>query len=557
MDSSSSCDPETSLSNMTNKCLNLDKDTEINKSLSNLTAKYNTTRKNMNVFSCMDNSRNPTCKDRGHLNLGNKNVGDNFSSLTIEKPNYLSSSDDECDTGFPGLSLAMLASKHSSLKVSHSSQSKRSEQDMLVNSSEDEYSDTGFIGSLVALAAKHKGIQNTSSKSNVTSDLSDVKQSMTEFPDIKNTMVKLPAHSKISNEKSLTVSSCQEDLSSKVSEGSEKGDLALKPRYISASFSDDSDSDESFTLGGLALKHARTASQSESGSTDDKSLFKPKELQRVVNFHRHYSKSESDQFAVTQMDTGNTTNEVIRNESSTSLGSLKGNDSSKQNFEFFLGFNIPHSFQSKHMGLTSSLGSVQAPQVNLNSSFSDPDVSIKENKLDKSSFHQRDLWNDSIVSPSKGIGGIGGINLSCAIKSSSSTNVTQDVDTDVQVEPMDEEIVTLLDNMNVDEDIDVNKSKKSTPNEIKDKKDDCCLDARYILKVKSKLKTIKCSSFGKVVCKQWKPLKMPYIRREEIKSCVLPFKFTSPSPDDVMAGFLDRRPQSSLLEQNNKFENKP
>lgn len=558
MDPSSSFDPETGLCSLAKKCLNLNKDTKKEASLSNLTAKYNSTRKNVNVFGCTANSKISTFKDCGHLNLGNKALGDGFSSSIVEKPNYPSSSDDESDTG---LTWAALAAKHKSPIVSiNSSQVKNPEQDMLDVSSEDEYSDTRFSGSLQALAAKHKAIQNPGPMSDVSSCLTEVRKGTIKVPDIKLSKVNLPAPDKISKEKSLTVTSCREGLSSKVSEESEKSADELNPRYISACFLDDSDSDDPFTLNGLALKHARTVSQSESGSVDDKSHFKPKELQRVSNFHRHYSKSESDQFAVTQMDSENISNKEFRNESSTSLGSLKGNDSPKRDFKFSLGCSIPQSFKSKHMGLTSSLGSDQIPQANLNSSFSDPDVSIKGRRLDKISF-QHDLWNNSSVmvpgSPFRDIGGMGGINLACAIKSSSSTNITQEDDNDPQNEQMDEGIVTLLDNMSVDEDVDANKSNNITSVVIRDKKDKCCLDSRYILKVKSKLRTMKCSSFGKVVCKQWRPLDIPYIRREEIITRVVPFKFTSPSPDDVMAGFRDRRLQSSSQqEQHDNSENK-
>lgn len=554
MDSSSSFDPEASLCSLAKNCLNLDKDTKKETSLSNLTAKYNSTRKNVNVFGCTANSKISTFKDCGHLNLGNKALGDGI----VEKPKYLSSSDEDSDTG---LSLVALAAKHKSPVVSiNSSQVKNPEHDMLDISSEDEYSDTGFLGSLVALAAKHKGVQNPGPVSDVSSCLTEVRKDTIKVPDMKLTKVTLPACDKVSEENTLTITSSREGLSSKVSVESEKSAEEFNPSYISACFSDGSDSDDSFSLSGLALKHARTVSHSESGSTDDKSHLKPKELQRVANFHRHYSKSESDQFAVAQMDSENIINNEFRNESSTSLGSLKGNDSPKRDFEFSLGCSIPHSFKSKHMGLTSSLSSVQIPPANLNSSFSDPDVSVKERRLNKISF-QHDLWNDSSVvvpvSPCIDIGGMGGINLACAIKSLSSSNITRGGDNDPQNEQMDEEIVTLLDNMSVDEDVDANKSSVSTYVVARDKKDKCCLDSRYVLKVKTKLRTTKCSSFGKVVCKQWRSLDMPYIRREEIKTRVVPFMFSSPSPDDVMAGFRDRRLQSSSQqEQLDNSENK-
>lgn len=531
MDSSSSFDPETSLCSLAKNCLNLDKDTKKEASLSNLTAKYNSTKKNVNVFGCTANSKISTFKDCGHFNLGNKALGDGYSNSTVEKPKYSSSSDDESDTG---LSLVALAAKHKSSIVSiNSSQAK--DPDILYNSSEDEYSDTGFIGSLAALAAKHKGIQNPGPMSNVSACLAEVGKDTIKVPDMKCTMENSPSHDKISEEQTKTVPSCR-GLSSKFSEESEKSAEKLNQRYISACFSDDSDSDDSFSLSGLALKHARTISHSESGSADDKSHVKPKELQRVANIHRHYSKSESDQFAVARTDSEN----IARNESSTSLGSLKGNDYPKRDFEFSLGCSIPHSFKSKHMGLTSSLVSVQTPQANLNSSFSDPDVSVKERRLDKISLKAY-LCNDSSivvpVSSSRDIGGIGGINLACAIKSPSITNITLGVDNDPLNEQMDEEIVTLLDNMSVDEDVDANKTSVNSSIMIQDKKDACYLDSRFVLKVKTKLRTMKCSSFGKVVCKQWRQLDMPYIRREEIKTRVVPFKFNSPSPDDVMAGF--------------------
>lgn len=554
MDSSSSFDPEASLCRLTKNCLNLDKDTKKEASLSNLTAKYNSTRKNVNVFGCTANSKISTFKDCGHLKLGNKALGDGFSNSIPEKPKYLSSSDEESDTNS---SLLALAAKHKSPIVSinrhvNRPEVKNPELDTLDISSEDDYSDTGFSGSLLALAAKHKGIQNPGPASDISSCLTEVRKDTIEVPDIKLTKVTLPAHDKILEENTLIITSSREGLSSKVNVESEKSIEEFNPRYISACFSDGSDSDDSFSLNGLALKHARTVSHSESGSTNDKSHFKPKELQRVANFHRHYSKSESDQFAVAQMDSENISNKEFRNESSTSLGSLKGNDSLKLDFEFSLGCSIPHSFRSKHMGLTSSLSSVQIPQANLNSSFSDPDVSVKKRRLDKISF-QHDLWNDSSVvvpvSPSRDTGGMGGINLACAIKSSSSTNTRLGDEDNPQTDQMDEEIITLLDNMSVDEDVDANKSSVSTSVVVMDKKDECCLDSRYVLKVKTKLRTTKCSSFGKVVCKQWRRLDMPYIRREEIKTRVVPFMFTSPSPDDVMAGFLDRRLQSSLQQE--------
>lgn len=538
MDSSSSFDPEASLCRLAKNCLNLDKDTKKEASLSNLTAKYNSTRKNVNVFGCTANSKISTFKDCGHLKLGNKALGDGFNNSIPEKPKYLSSSDEESDTNS---SLLALAAKHKSPIVSinrhdNSSQVKNPEHDMLDISSEDDYSDTGFSGSLLALATKHKGIQNPGPASDVSSCLTEVRKDTIKVPDMKLTKVTLPAHDKILEENTLIITSSREGLSSKVSVESEKSVEEFNLRYISACFSDGSDSDDSFSLNGLALKHARTVSHSKSGSTNDKSHFKPKELQRVANFHRHYSKSESDQFGVAQMDSENI--------SSTSLGSLKGNDSLKLDFEFSLGCSIPHSFKSKHMGSTSSLGSVQIPQANLNNSFSYPNVSVKERRLDQISF-QHDLWNDSSgvvpVSPYRGTGGMGGINLVCAIKSSSSTNITQGDEDNLQTDQMDEEIVTLLDNMSVDEDVDANKSSVSTSVVVMDKKDECCLDSRYVLKVKTKLRTTKCSSFGKVVCKHWRRLDIPYIRREEIKTRVVPFMFTSPSPDDVMAGFRGRR----------------
>lgn len=561
MDSSSSFDPEASLCGLTKNCLNLDKDTKKEASLSNLTAKYNSTRKNVNVFGCTANSKISTFKDCGHLKIGNKALGDGFSNSIPEKPKYLSSSDEESDTNS---SLQALAAKHKSPIVSinrhvNSSQVKNPEHDMLDISSEDDYSDSGFSGSFLAQAqSAYKGTQNPGPASDVS--LFEVRKDTIKVPDMKLTKVTLPAHDKILEEKTLIITSSREGLSSKVSVESEKSVEEFNPRYISACFSDGSDSDDLFLLDRHALKHARTVSHSESGSTNDKSHFKPKELQRVANFHRHYSKSESDQFAVAQMDSENISNKEFRNESSTSLGSLKGNDSLKLDFEFSLGCSIPHSFKSKHMGLTSSLGSVQIPQANLNNSFSDPDVSIKERRLDKISF-QDDLWNDlSVVvpvSPSRDTGGMGGINLACAIKSSSSTNITQGDEDNLLTDQMDEEIVTLLDNMSVDEDVDANKSSVSTSVVVMDKKDECCLDSRYVLKVKTKLRTSKCSSFGKVVCKQWRRLDMPYIRREEIKTRVVPFMFTSPSPDDVMAGFRDRRLQSSWQqEQHDNCETK-
>lgn len=104
----------------------------------------------------------------------------------------------------------------------------------------------------------------------------------------------------------------------------------------------------------------------------------------------------------------------------------------------------------------------------------------------------------------------------------------------VEIEVEDEEIAYLLDKMLVNEKPKTDTVVKYIKNGRLDQ--NCKLDFTY------KLRTKKCSALGKVVCRQWKLLKTPDIKREKLNTKVVPFDFLTPSPDVLNAKPYKIRP---------------
>lgn len=73
--------------------------------------------------------------------------------------------------------------------------------------------------------------------------------------------------------------------------------------------------------------------------------------------------------------------------------------------------------------------------------------------------------------------------------------------------------------------------------------EECCIDAKSILKIKLKLRARKCSSFGKIICKKVnKSTVVPYKEESVIETNVIqPFAFNCRSPDDEILKHFIRR----------------
>ncbi|PZC81956.1 hypothetical protein B5X24_HaOG211512 [Helicoverpa armigera] len=64
-------------------------------------------------------------------------------------------------------------------------------------------------------------------------------------------------------------------------------------------------------------------------------------------------------------------------------------------------------------------------------------------------------------------------------------------------------------------------------------------DMSYILKLK--IKSVKCSAFGKVLTSRLRPVAAPYLR-EKVPSTIVPFDFSTKSPCDLIKEKLKRTP---------------
>lgn len=394
-----------------------------------------------------------------------------------------SSDDDSSGTEFQGSSLSALAAKHKkTFNTNAETIQTKGFSNPKPQKNEDESSDEEFSSPLAALAAKHK-VQGSSGPDRVSSQLTKVEDS-----------------------------SVKSKYEGSVDSSDRK--QAAEPSFRFENFINVSDFDD-MVFG----EKFDDQSVVKKGLGNERSP-KLKEILAVKQFHRQHSKSESDGFSINNRNLSSRLhNTNMESETSTSLNSLKEGTKSIENFEFSLGCSIPSSFKSNNSGkgLASSLSSVRNTSLrNLNNSFSDPDVCANSKQNDTFS----------------------GINLFSAIKSPSHTSIPAE---DKTVDSEDEEILTLLDTMNVDEGMDNDKSSKDSVPFIENQMDYCNFDTTHALSEKLKLQTKKCSSFGKLVCKRWKPLKKPYIRRNSFTTSVIPFKFTTPSPDDIIAGFLERR----------------
>lgn len=395
------------------------------------------------------------------------------------------SSDDDSSDEFQGSSLSALAAKHKKNVIADTKTFQTQEfSNPKREKSGGESSEDEFSSPLAALAAKHK-VQAKLEPNSVCGQL-------------------------VKNEVGSLKSECEENVDSS-NRRREK-----EPNFRFANFTNVSDLDDSRS----EEKPCNQNVDKEFVSSDNTNSPILKDILAVKQFHRQHSKSESDGFSINnQILSSKFHKSNIESETSTSLNSLKESTKSIENFEFSLGCSIPSSFKSKNAGkgLASSLSSVRNTSLtNLNNSFSDPDVS----------------------SNSKHNDGFSGINLFSALKSPSHTSIPAD---DNNVESEDEEIVTLLDTMDVDEEIENGSLSKNIVPFVVNQVDYCNFDTTHSLSDKLKLKTKKCSSFGKLVCKRWKPLKKPYIRSNSFITSVIPFKFATPSPDDIIAGFLERR----------------
>ncbi|KAG8281499.1 hypothetical protein J6590_057645 [Homalodisca vitripennis] len=350
---------------------------------------------------------------------------------------------------------------------------------------------------------------------------------------------------------------------------SESNTEIVTSSYVTMNFQDDSDSDESISLAGLVLKHTKSISQSETGSTDDMSQnVSIPPIPAGSCLLRQHTKSESDRFTPSILTSEMLMKRGFENEMSTSLGSLGvSSRPDSSDFQFYQGYSLPGSYRKKNKDchLASSLGSIRVAKSGLDSmnSFSDPNVSVKHNSKPVSK-HTLNLNIPYVINtdPEVTVAHYGGINLSSAIKSSSNTTVNESVGSegylDVSSEPETDDIVTLLDaestlvkeevmssllhSLITDKDtVDSYNGTKRVTSVVGKMEDSCIFDASHILKLKLKLRTTKCSSFGKVICKKWRLSQMPYIKREKFQTTVLPFDFLTPSPDDELASLRRRR----------------
>lgn len=545
MDPYSNSGTEGSVSNPKESSLNVGIGPEKDAYLSTVTAKYKMSRSGPNFV------RNDTIPVQGNENCfvaGSKSLTTLESKrsnpsilINCNSNNSSSEEDNSSDSGdMSGFSLAALVAKNRMSKSNiedHPDIARKGTiskdpvlaKNKMEESSSDSSDNEGF--SLHMLASKYKSSQMSGSSLNAIgpSFLSSEITSSKEFNCSKS-----EKDLNVIRENTLTGTLVSDCIETNPIKYVNKSDERISCEFVTAKFSDDSDSDEIMSLAGLVSNHKKSAM--ETGSVDMRHL-KPRNLTKVASCHRYHTKSESDSFSASSQLAASNLKKELDNETSISLGSLKGVTGSGNGFQFSLGCTIPNSFKSNHFGssLTSSMKSLRmvSPQTSCKNSQSDPDVSVK------SPFNKP--ISDTVLqfenpTPDDTDIGFGGINLSCAIKTPSITKSSEhaflQIDSEISNDPEELEIMTLLDQLDVEDEKE----------DFEDKmEEDCTYDATYILKVKMKLRTKKCSSFGKVICRQWKPVYAPYIKKECFKTTVVPFTFSTLSPDDEVASYRSKR----------------
>uniref|UniRef100_A0A1B6MFD1 Uncharacterized protein n=1 Tax=Graphocephala atropunctata TaxID=36148 RepID=A0A1B6MFD1_9HEMI len=599
MDPLISLDTEENMSSLTTQFLDLKPGSQKGGSLSNLTAKYNRPR---NSFGLMSNEieRSKHCIDKDgsyHITARNNSKSPKYNYQKQPRSSDLntvhnSSEEDSSDSEFSGLSLAGLAAKHKVTKANDGACSfiPKTNKNISVNKllkleltqkfedSSEKMSSINDGMSLLDLTAGYKARHSShlrdgeSEMENRRATSLGPRHDCIDFHKTENETSKM----KTSTDKSLKTILSKQDY--ELTGGSNTKVASFN--YVTSNFPEDSDSDDSFSLAGLVLKRVSKVSQSDQGSAENMSHdASSTHLPSLGCSLRQHTKSESDRFSAGALSSEMLIKRGFENETPTSLGSLRGSSGSlrgssqpdSSDFQFSLGCSLPGSFRTKGKdnNLASSLGSIRVAKAGLSSinSFSDPNVSVKQ-RSKVAGQTTLNLCNSSVTDHRPrthriDIPSSGGIDLSCAIKSPSSTRVSESMesecDTDISCEPEIDEIITLLDaestmgreegevtsllqNLHFSGDtIDSSNAIKGIiPVKIK-LEDSCIFDASNILKLELKLRTTKCSSFGKVVCKKWRLSKIPYIRQKKFQTTVIPFDFSTFSPDDELASLRRRK----------------
>lgn len=484
--------------------------------LSNLTAKYNNPRSGLLSQT-----------NQGEHCIGNSNL---FNFKFDRHLSSDSSGDDNSSDSETGPSLAALAAKHKMARNNDPSLA--------------EYITTGNVSKEVISRNKRKR-DSDSKDCGLSALVSKYTSALTLNPSSNRTC--LSESSTLKSQKEVK----KEDFTSTiVCYSGEKNmsytTLLNKPdkitRFVQARFVDsDSDSDEPKSLVGLVSKRNRNKKDDVSESADD---CQQSELTISTGSYRYHTKSESDSFSNAFDSVSDNLMKRIDNETSTSLISLKSGVNTGQTFQFTLGCSVPNSFRSKtSCGFTSSLSSLKKetiPMPRAKNSYSDPDVSVNIKGF-KSHVLSSIIYPSDDNSPTDEIDlGFAGINLSTAIKTPSVSKLSDGASSEIEVDTGDEgqeaQIMTLLDHLTVDEVIDAKNSEDIKPLQI----EVCTLDAGGILTAKLKLRTKKCSPLGKVVCRQWHQRNIPYLKKETIESSLVPFNFSTLSPDDELASHLKK-----------------